>query len=113
MPVARRKQAPPRARNISLMSEQVLAAVPTAMALHRQLEADGYTVARSCRCHVHKTWDVTVRLVWRRRATGESVAMSLVCTAALIRGEVVIGLGYVLEARESWSWSSAVLGGER
>lgn len=83
------------------------------MALHRQLTAEGYKVAGICRCHVHKTWDVTVRLVWRRRATSESVAMSLVCPAALVKGKVAVGLGYVMDVRESWSWSSAVLGGGR
>lgn len=100
--------APKRRRTVSLPSDQVLAAVQSAAAMHQRLEADGYKLGGTCRCHIHKSWDATVRLVWRRRATSESMTMSLVCPTARVDGRLVIGLQYVLEERKAWSISVSV-----
>jgi hypothetical protein len=96
-----------------LAAAEVVAAVDRAAALHAQLAADGFVLTGRCKGNVRKNWDVSLRLVWRKRATEETVTLVLVCPSERVDGRLIIGLGYVLEIDEQWACHRTISAGVR
>lgn len=92
-------------RSYRIPAADVVARDTHAARLNRNLVADGYVLTATCKATRRRDGDVTVRLVWRRRAESEAVTLSLRCPARVVGGTLVIEADQAWVTKETWSVS--------
>lgn len=80
-----------------------------ALAMHEDLTTKGFALQSRCRPYLRQDMTVSMRFVWRHRAEGETVTMSIVCPAARQpNGALVIGVGHGWETGRQYEISRQV-----
>jgi len=91
------RQRKPRAGRplTGLTAQDLVVHSEVAQAMHDDLTAKGFVLQRGCRPYLRRDMDVSMRFVWRHRAEGETVTLSIVCPAARRpNGTLIIGVGH-------------------